>query len=142
MLTKNGLTVGLVALALGAGFLAGRGTQVAAQGGNRVFEFRTYTTENKAGLDALVARMRAGEARLFEKEGMKGIGYFVATDAPRSENTYIYVLAHQSQDAAKASWDKFRADPEWLKLRETSAPTGPIKVESVFVAPTDFSPLK
>ena len=142
MVRKAGITLALVAGAFMLGFLAGRETPVAAQGANRVFEIRTYTTENKAGLDALVARMRAGETRLFEKAGMTGIGYFVATDAPKAENTYIYILAHANADRAKESWAKFREDPEWLKLRETSAPTGMVKVESTFVRPADFSPLK
>ena len=144
MLTKHRTTVGLVALALGLGlgFMAGRGTTTLAQGSNRIFEIRTYTTESRTGLDALVKRMREGEARLFEKAGMKGIGFFVAADAPKSENTYVYILAHDSPARATESWAKFRQDPEWLKLRETSTPTGPIKVESVFANPLDFSPLK
>lgn len=142
MLTKYRTTVALVALALGVGFMAGRETTASAQGRSRVFEIRTYTTEHKAGLDALVKRMREGEAGLFDKAGMKGIGFFVAAEAPKSENTYVYILAHDSQDRAKESWAKFRADPDWEKLRTTSTPTGAIKVESVFVSPTDFSPLK
>lgn len=142
MLTKHRTTIGLVALALGLGFAAGRGTTTLAQGGSRVFEIRTYTTGNKAGLEALVTRMRGGEARLFDKAGMKGIGFFAAADAPKSENTYVYILAHENRTRADESWTKFREDPEWVKLRESAAPTGPIKVESVFVNPLDFSPLK
>ena len=143
MLTKYRMTVGLVAVALGVGFVAGRGTgAVFAQGGERVFEIRTYTTENKTGLDALVKRMREGEARVFDKVGMKGIAFFVAAEAPKSENTYVYILAHESLDRAKESWAKFRSDPDWERIRATSTPTGPIKVESVFVSPLDFSPLK
>lgn len=137
-----GRTGALVILACVGGFFAGHQTAVEGQGNNRVFEIRTYTTENKAGLDALVKRMREGEAKIFEKVGMTGIGYFVAADAPKSDNTYVYILAHQNQDAAKASWAKFREDPEWVKLRTSSTPTGPIKVESVFVNPLDFSGLK
>lgn len=137
-----GLTGALVALALAAGYVVGHQTAVAGQGTSRVFELRTYTTENRAGLDALVKRMREGEAKIFEKVGMKGIGYFVAADAPKSDNTYIYLLAHESQEAAKASWARFREDPDWQKLRTSSAPTGPIKVESVFINPLDFSGLK
>jgi len=142
MLTKYGVTVASCALALSVGFMAGRGTTASAQGTARVFEIRTYTTENKAGLDALVRRMRDGEARLFDKAGMKGLGFFVAAEPPKSDNTYVYVLAHESLDRAKESWAKFRSDPDWEKLRTTAAPTGPIKGESVFVNPTDFSPLK
>src|SRR5262245_38908912 len=78
----------LLVIAFGAGFLAGRGAPVAAQAQKRIFEIRTYTTlEGRLG--ALVGRMRDKEAKLFEKNGMAGIGYFVAAESPKSENTYV-----------------------------------------------------
>lgn len=131
-----------MAAAMACAFVAGHQTALSGQSKNRVFELRTYTTESKAGLDALVKRMREGEAKIFEKVGMKGIGYFVAADAPKSDNTYVYIVAHESPEAAKSSWAKFRDDAEWKSLRSTSTPTGPIKVESVFLNPLDFSALK
>lgn len=142
MVTKYGVVAGIVAIAFVTGFVAGRETPASAQGKNRVYEIRTYTTENKTGLDALVARMGGGEARLFEKSGMKNVGHFVAADAPKSDNTYIYIVSHENQDAAKASWTKFREDQEWIKLRATATSPGQIKVESVFVNPTTFSVMK
>lgn len=142
MLTKYGVAAGALALAFGVGVVVGREAPASAQGRNRVFEIRTYVTENKAGLDALVARMGGGEARLFGKAGMTNIGHFVAADAPKSENTYVYIVAHESQDQAKASWTRFREDPEWVKLRASATSPGPIKVDAVFVNPTSFSTLK
>src|SRR5262249_55258072 len=97
MVVKYGITTGVVAFVFAAGFMAGRGTTASAQE-NRVFEIRTYTTETKAGLDALVSRMGGGESQLFAKSGMSNIGHFVAMDAPKSENTYIYIVAHENQD--------------------------------------------
>ncbi len=141
MVIKYGITTGVVALAFAVGFLAGRDTTASAQG-SRVFEVRTYTTESKAGLDALVSRMGGGESQLFAKSGMTNIGHFVAADAPKSENTYIYIVAHENQEKAKASWTKFREDPDWVKLRSTATSPGQIKVESVFVKPTNYSTLK
>ncbi len=141
MATKFGITTGFIALAFAAGFMAGRETPASAQG-NRVFEIRTYTTENKDGLDKLTSRMGGGESQLFAKAGMTNIGHFVATDAPKSENTYIYIVAHENQEKAKASWSKFREDPDWQKLRSTAASPGKVNVESVFVKPTAFSALK
>ena len=106
-------------------------------------EIRTYTTHD-GRLDALVKRMREGEAKVFDKVGMKGVGFFVAAESPKSENTFVYILAHESREGAKQSWAKFRDDSEWKSIRETSEAAGPIvaKVESVFVNPLDFSPLK
>ena len=75
---------------------------------------------------------------------MTNIGYWTPTDAPRSNDTLIYVLAHDSRAAAEKSWNAFRNDPDWIKARDACEAPGKIvtKVESVFAAPTDFSPIK
>jgi hypothetical protein len=109
----------------------------------RVYELRTYTTL-EGRLPALLARFRNHTTRIFEKHGMINIGYWVPQDPPKSQNTLIYILAHASVDAAKKSWDAFRKDPEWQKVRDASERDGKIveKVESVFLSPADFSKLK
>jgi hypothetical protein len=58
--------------------------------------------------------------------------------------TLIYILAHDSRDAATKSWAAFREDPEWWAVAERTQANGPIvaKVESMFLTPTDFLPLK
>jgi hypothetical protein len=136
-----------VALLL-TGFAAGRawnaGPVAHAQAGNRVFELRTYTT-NEGKLPNLQARFRDHTTRLFTKHGMTNIGYWTPQDAPLSQNTLIYVIAHKSRDAAKASWAAFRADPDWQKAAAASEVGGKILAkspESVFMDPTDYSPIK
>jgi hypothetical protein len=108
-----------------------------------VYELRTYTAL-PGRLDALNARFRNHTIKLFEKHGMKNIGYWVPQDEPKKSNTLIYVISHKSRDAAKKSWDAFRNDPEWLKARDASEKDGKIveKVESVFMDAVDYSPLK
>jgi hypothetical protein len=56
----------------------------------------------------------------------------------------IYILSHESREAATKSWAAFRADPEWVKAKADSEKDGPLttKVESVFAEPTDFSAIK
>lgn len=118
-------------------------TSPAAAADGKVYELRTYTTyEGK--LPNLLARFRDHTTKLFEKHGMKNIGYWVPTDEPRSRNTLIYLLEHKSREAAKKSWDAFRVDPEWIKVRDASEVNGKIneKVESVYLEATDFSKLK
>ncbi len=118
-------------------------TETASAAGSRVFELRTYHTFD-GKLDALNARFRNHTTRLFEKHGMKNIGYWVPQDAPASRNTLIYVISHASREQAKKNWDAFRADPEWNKVREASEASGKIveKVDSVFMDPVDYSPIK
>ncbi len=131
------------------GFLLGKigsqqlATSADAQTKSRVFEIRTYTTE-EGKLDALQARFRNHTTRLFKKHGMTNIGYWTPQDPPLSRNTLIYILAHPSREAATRNWEEFRNDPEWKKVREESEANGKIvsKVESVFAEATDYSPLK
>ena len=68
-------------------------------------------------LNDLLARFRNDTMRIFEKHGMDNVGYWVPTDSPASANTLIYILAHDSRDAATKSWAAFREDPEWLAVR-------------------------
>jgi hypothetical protein len=129
-----------------ATFLPGLSAQSAASEGAskaRVFEIRTYTTE-PGKLPELLKRFRDHTTKLFEKHGMTNIGYWVPTDEPRSKNTLIYILAHDSRAAAKKSWDGFQHDPEWIKVKTASEAGGKIvtKVESIYAEPTDFSAIK
>ncbi len=119
------------------GYLAGQGSQP------RVFELRTYTT-HPGKLPDLVARFRNHTTRLFEKHGMVNIGYWIPADEPLKSNTLIYIVAHKDRAAAQRSWDAFRADPAWIKVRDESEKNGRInqRVESVYLDPVDFSGLR
>ncbi len=144
---------GSVLLIAAAAFVAGLAVHaaiaappaVAAQTANRVFELRTYTAP-EGKLDALNARFRDHTVGLFKKHGVTNIGYWTPQDAPTSQNTLVYLLAHQSREAAKKSWAAFQADPEWQKARAASQVNGSLTVPggvvSVFLTPTDYSPMK
>jgi hypothetical protein len=136
-----------VATVFGAGFMLGntvQGVQDAqAQSADRVFELRTYTApEGKLG--NLEARFRDHTMRIFENHGMMNIGYWTPQDEPNASNTLVYIIAHDSRDAATASWQAFRDDPEWQQVSRESQVDGRIvsNVESVFLEATDFSPIK
>jgi len=75
---------------------------------------------------------------------MTNIGYFRPQDSPLAENTLIYLLAHDSREAAEASWAGFRADPDWERVAAESRRNGRLveNVESVFLGPTDYSEMK
>jgi len=133
----------LVAIVFAAGYWIDNSASVHAQGKGMVYELRTYTA-NEGKFDAVVARFRNHTLKLFEKHGMKNIGYWIPQDAPQSQNTLIYIVAHPSRDAAKKAWDAFRNDPEWKKVQQATEANGKIvaKIDSVFMVPTDYSPLK
>ncbi len=140
---KYGMTVCVALVAFLGGLAVNHHAVIEAQGMNRVFELRTYTT-NEGKLQALLDRFGGGETDLFEKHGMHGIGYWVPAESPLAEQTLVYMLAHESRDAARASWQAFGVDPDWATMRDASQVDGRLvsKVESMFLNPTDFSPAR
>ena len=112
----------------------------------QIFELRTYTTPG-GGLPALDARVRGGETDLFASAGMTGVFFAHPLDLDQGAgHTLIYLLSHASREAATRSWQQFRVDPVWVRMKADSekAAGGPltVKTESIFLAPVDFSPTR
>lgn len=123
--------------------MASAGSLANAQSSDRVFEIRTYTTA-PGKLETLKTRFLDHTIEIFNRHGMTSLGYWIPQDAPRSQNTLIYILAHPSREAAKQHWAEFSADPEWKKVAAASEANGKVvlHVESIFADPTDFSAIK
>lgn len=124
--------------------------KISATGAPRTFELRTYTT-TPGNLAALHTRFREHTIGLFAKHGMTNLWYWQLmpdTKLADPANTLIYLLAHQSVDAAKASFTAFRADETWIAAKKASEDkaggslTIPEGVQSVFLVPTDYSPIR
>src|SRR4030095_13643339 len=113
-----------------------------AQSGRGV-ELRTYTAPD-GKLAELHARFRNHTMRIFKKHGIENVVYFAPQDAPLSQNTLIYLVAHPSREAAEKNWAEFQKDPEWQKVANESQVNGKIvaKVDRIFLTPTDYSPMK
>jgi hypothetical protein len=112
----------------------------------RAFELRTYKAA-PGKLDALHARFRDHTVGLFSKHGMGHFGYWTPTDRNKgADDTLIYLLIHKSREAAAESFQAFRADPVWQKVKSESEKDGsltlPDGVKSEFLKPTDYSPTK
>ena len=76
---------------------------------------------------------------------MTNLGYWTPTDKDKGAGeTLIYILAHKSKEAGEASFTAFRADPDWVAAKKKSEENGSLttKVESVYMAPTDYSPTR
>ena len=144
---KTFLAALLVAVSVVTGFTADTNAVPASPSiatDSRCFELRTYHAA-PGKLEALNARFRDHTCALFKKHGMEIVGFWIPADADKgATNTLVYLLAHKSRDAAKKSWAAFSADPDWKKARADSEVNGKLteKVESVFLAATDYSPLK
>lgn len=114
-----------------------------ATSADRVFEIRTYTVA-PGQLPLLHKRFRDHTMQLFEKHGMTNVVYFTPVDTALSQTTLVYVLAYPNRDAATKAWADFRNDPEWKQVTAASDAEGlkVLKAQSLFVNPTDFSPMK
>jgi hypothetical protein len=113
---------------------------------SRVFEMRTYYAA-PGKIEDLQARFRNHTTKLFEKHGMTNIGYWVPVDqktGAANGNALVYILACPSLEARQKSWDAFRADPEWNRVRTESEVNGKLieKIDSVFLKATDYSTIK
>jgi len=110
---------------------------------DRVFELRTYYAA-PGKMKALHARFRDHTNKLFEKHGMTIIGFWSPTDEKEAEKKLYYILAYPSKGAGEKSWMAFLDDPDWKKAKDESEKDGKLvdKIESVWLNPTDYSPLK
>ena len=134
-----------VALAVGLGaFWTGLSVGQEKKANTRVYELRTYTTL-PGRLPALNKRFADHTMKLFEKRGIRNEMYWIPTDDARKDNTLIYILSHESQEAADQNWKAFQADSDWIKVRDASEVDGKILAkppERVFMRLTDYSPGK
>jgi hypothetical protein len=75
---------------------------------------------------------------------MELIGFWSPADPKEAQEKMVYILAFPSREAADRAWKAFRDDPDWKSARTASEKDGPLvkKVESVFLNPTDYSPVK
>jgi hypothetical protein len=115
----------------------------------RTYELRTYTCPDEARRAALLRRFENHTLKLFEKHGMTNVIYWLPVGSSDADTTLIYLLAHDSVEAAKASFDAFRKDPDWTAAKTASeaAAGGSLTnkekgVVSQFLVPTAYSPLR
>lgn len=107
---------------------------------SRVYELRIYEAA-PGKLDNLIARFQNHTRALFAKHGMTNVGYWVPLH--NEQNLLPYILAHPSREVANAAWAAFRQDSAWIRARNDSERNGKLvnKITSVFMKPTDFSPV-
>jgi hypothetical protein len=106
-----------------------------------VFELRVYHAA-PGKLADLLSRFREHTIKIFDRHGMKSVAYWTPLEEPEKSNTLVYILQHPSREAAAANWKSFQDDPEWKTVRDKSEANGKLveKVDSTFMALTDFSP--
>jgi hypothetical protein len=112
-----------------------------AQTPNHVYELRVYHA-NAGKLDALNARFAGVTEKLFKEHKIHAIGYWTPQDP--AQNELIYIVEHDSKDAATKNWAAFNDDPAWKKAKAESEKDGLLvdHIDSTYMNPTSYSRLK
>jgi hypothetical protein len=83
--------------------------------------------------------------KIFKSHDIKNIAYFTTIEKdPTVQSKLVYLVAHPSEEAAKANWGAFVNDPKWKQVSTDSEKDGKIieKIESIFMTPTTFSTIR
>ena len=107
-----------------------------------LYELRVY--ECLPGrLPNINARFADHTLKLFEKHGIKNIGYWT-TDVGESNHELTYMVAFEDANQRAAAWANFRADPERERVFEESHKDGLIvkNVRNQLLTPTPYSPMQ
>ncbi|HTT77598.1 MAG TPA: NIPSNAP family protein [Candidatus Binataceae bacterium] len=107
-----------------------------------VHELRIYHAM-PGKLPALLKRFETVTVRLFEKHGIKQVGFWTVAIG-ESNQDLIYILQWDSLDEREKRWATFQADPEWIEARRKSEETGPLlsSFSNSIMTPTSFSALR
>lgn len=106
-----------------------------------IYEWRAY--EAMPGkMSALNERFQKYTVRLFEKHGMKVVGFWQAVVG--TSNILYYMLGYEDWAQRERAWSAFQSDPEWVKARQESERDGPLvaRVDNMILRPTPYSPMK
>lgn len=112
---------------------------------NRVFELLVYHAA--PGQGAALESLFRDASKIMAKRGISVVGYWVPNEDPAWSDTFVYLAAHPSRDAAKKNWHALHVDPEFQPYIESAKPLiqkaeGQYKVDEVYMRPTDFSVMK
>jgi hypothetical protein len=112
---------------------------------NRVFELMIYHT--LPGKVPDLESIFSDVSKLQAKHHLDVLGYWVPTEDSAWRNTFIYTVAHPSQEDAKKNWAALHADPAFPQYRTQAIPliekaNDEFRVDEIYMRPSDFSPLK
>ena len=107
-----------------------------------VYELRTYHCV-PGRLPAVLKRFDTVTCRLFEKHGIKQVGFWTVAIG-ESSSDLVYMLQWESLADRERKFAAFAADPEWIKARDSSETDGPLiaSITNSILMPTSFSALK
>jgi hypothetical protein len=107
-----------------------------------IYELRTYHCA-PGRLPALNARFESVTLKLWEKYGIRQVGFWTTLVGP-SNHALTYMLQWESLAEREQKWNAFASDPEWIAKRNESEAQAAIveRIENQILAPTAYSALR
>ena len=103
--------VGILFGLVGAGWAIAEQQRTASQ----VFELRVYKTM-PGKRETLANRFRDHTSAMFERAGMKNVGYFNAITGDDTDDTFVYLLAYPSREARDDMWRELGTYEDFQEL--------------------------
>jgi hypothetical protein len=102
----------------------------APETGDRIFELRTYESDNETTVKRKIRMFGDGELAIFERCGLQPVFFgeaLAGTHLPR----ITYMVAYNNMADRDKAWAAFGADPEWQKLKATPGLADPDIVSNI-----------
>lgn len=107
----------------------------------RLFNLRIYESHNEAAGKKKIEMFNKGEIAIFRRVGLTPVLFGEAVVGTRIPNL-TYLLSFDDDAARNDAWNKFRADPEWIKLKsipEYEDKRIVSKITNKLLTPTEYS---
>ncbi len=82
----------------------------------RLFNLRIYESHNERAGKKKIEMFNKGELAIFRRVGLTPV-FFAETVLGTAMPNLTYLLVFPDDAGREAAWKRFRADPEWLKLK-------------------------
>jgi hypothetical protein len=113
-------------------------------GRTRVYELRTYESNNPETLARKIRMFDEGETAIFRKVGMAPV-FFGETIAGQNMPNLTYMVGFDDLAAREKIWSAFGSSPEWQKLRSKPGLSDPeivSNISNIVVRPLPFSGIR
>jgi hypothetical protein len=110
----------------------------------RIFEMRTYESNNLKAAARKIRMFDDGESNIFKRLGMNPV-FFGETVVGQNMPNLTYMLSYDSLAHREELWKKFSADPEWQKVRSNPELADALVVSNIsnaILRPLPFSPIR
>jgi hypothetical protein len=106
-----------------------------------IYEYRAYYVM-PGRMPDIQRRFAETTMRLFDRHGIKVVGFWEALIG--ESNELVYICAYDDLAHRQRAWESFLADPEWQAAKKATETNGPLveRVVNKIWRATSFSPLK